>query len=362
MPITMANQAKEAFAESGWLRGGRVLLFCGLFLMASLAHANKTLNIYAWANEIPNSLIQKFEHETGIQVNVSTYDSNETLYAKLRANKRNSYDIICPSAYYVERMRHLGLITKLDLTKLPNLNNIDSLFTKQKYDPGNQYSVPLVWGTTGIYYNQHWIKNPPTTWQDFWQPAWKDQLLMLDDIREVFSMALLSIGYEPQDTNPKHIEEAYQHLRQLVPNIKLFGSDAIRAIMIDEDVNVGMSWNGDAFKAQIENPEIKYVLPKDGFMIWLDCIAMPQQAPHPEEAYQFINFMLDAKNSAQITLQLGYAIANQAGRKQLPERLRDNTMIFPPKESLKRGYFQRDVGEKTIELYGRYWQELKMAF
>lgn len=326
------------------------------------AFAEKVLNVYAWAGEIPNSLIQKFEKETGIHVNFSTYDSNETLYAKLRANKQNMYDVICPSAYYVERMRNQGLLTKLDLSQLPNLSNLDILFTEQAYDPENQYSIPLVWGTTGIFYNQHWRKAPPQSWQDFWQPGWKDQLLLIDDIREIFSMALISLGYKPGDTNPEHIQAAYQKLLQLVPNVKLFASDAISALMIDEDVNVGMSWSGDAYKAQVENPRVQYLLPKEGFMIWVDCLSIPQHAPHLKEAYQFINYLLDAQNSTQITLQFGYAIPNRAGKKLLPKSLQENTTIFPSHEILKYGYFQRDVGEETIELYNRYWQKFKLAF
>ncbi len=340
----------------------KILSIVCLLPVSINASAEKILNVYAWAGEIPNSLVQKFEKETGIHVNFSTYDSNETLYAKIRANQHNMYDVICPSAYYVERMRNQGLLTKLDLSQLTNLKNLDALFTKNQYDPGNQFSVPLVWGTTGIFYNRHWNKTPPENWKDFWQQTMKDQLLLLDDIREVFSMALISLGYKPGDTNPEHIETAYQRLLKLVPSVKLFGSDAISALMIDEDVNVGMSWSGDAYKAQAENPNIQYFLPKEGFMIWVDCLSIPQNAPHVKEAYQFINYLLDAKNSTQMTLQFGYAIPNRAGKKLLPKSLQENKTIFPSREVLKSGYFQRDVSEKTIELYNQYWQQFKLAF
>ncbi len=340
-------------------------LLSGIFFFCTsvpLFAAAKTLNIYAWGAEIPISLIQQFQQKTGIHVNFSTYDSNETLYTKLRANKKTTYDIIFPSAYYVERLRNQNLLTKLDLNRIKNLKNLDPLFNQQAYDPGNQYSIPLVWGTTGIFYNRHWIKSQPTSWKDLWQPQWQNQLLMLDDIREGFSVALLSLGYKPDDTDPKHIEEAYQQLLRLVPNVKLFGSDAIRAIMIDEDVNIGMSWSGDAYKVQLENPMVEYVLPQDGFMIWLDCLAIPKKAPHLDEAYQFIDYMLEAANSAQITIQYGYAITNLAGQQVLPPALRENKVIFPSKERLKKGYFQRDVGESTVELYNHYWQLFKLAF
>lgn len=340
----------------------KMMICLFFFSISAPLFAEKTLNIYAWGAEIPISLIQQFQQKTGIHVNFSTYDSNETLYAKLRANKKTTYDIIFPSAYYVERLRNQNLLSKLNLQQIKNIKNLDPLFNKQAYDPGNQYSIPLVWGTTGIFYNRHWIKPPPRSWKDLWQPQWQDQLLVLDDIREAFSIALLSLGYKPDDIDPKHIEEAYQQLLRLVPNVKLFGSDAIRSIMIDEDVNIGMSWSGDAYKVQLENPHVEYILPEDGFMIWLDCLAIPKNAPHLQEAYQFIDYILEASNSTQITLQYGYAITNLAGQQLLPAALRENKTIFPPKALLKKGYFQRDVGESTVELYNRYWQSFKLAF
>ncbi|MDP3561899.1 MAG: spermidine/putrescine ABC transporter substrate-binding protein [Legionellaceae bacterium] len=334
-----------------------VLLLCSAFV-----NAKSSVNIYAWGNEIPSSLLAQFEKETGIQVNFSTYDSNETMYAKLRASKKNIYDIIIPSGYFVERMTKQKLLTKLDSDKLPNLKNLDPLFEKSDYDIGNQYSVPLVWGTSGIFYNNSWIKNPPTSWQALWQPEWKDQLLMLDDIREIFSLTLISLGYQPNDTDPKHIEAAYKKLLLLVPNIKLFSSDNICSIMIDEDANIGVSWNGDAFKANTENPRIQYVYPSEGFMIWIDCLAIPKNPPHPNEAYQFINFMLRAQSGAEITSQLGYATTNLAGKQLLPSSLRNNLTIFPNEEILKNAHVQRDVGEQAVELYSDYWQKLKLAF
>lgn len=324
--------------------------------------AAKTVNVYIWGGEIPKTLIQDFERETGIQVNLSTYDSNETMYAKLRASGTNVYDVILPSGYFVERMRNQGLLTRLDHQRLPNLANLAPQFSNNDYDPANHYSAPIIWGATGIFYNRARIKNPPTSWKDLWQPQWRRQLMLLDDAREVFSIALMSLGYNPNDSDPQHIAAAFNQLLQLVPNIKLFASDSIQALMIDEDAIAGLAWNGDAFKAQAENKQIGFNYPKDGFVLWVDCLAIPANPPHLEEAYQFIDFMFRPESGKKIALVEGVAITNAKSRALLPEAIRDNPIVYPSAEVLRASYMQRDVGEKTIALYSDYWQQFKMAF
>lgn len=340
----------------------KILITILICLFTNTLIAAPSLNIYGWGGEIPMELIWKFEKETGIDVHFSTYDSNETMYAKLRANKHPIYDIIVPSSSYVERMKNQGLLTPLDHSLLPNIVNIDPIFTSNTYDPNNNYSIPLVLGSVGIFYNDYWIKNPPKSWGELWDSRWANQLLMLDDARDVFSIALLSLGFDPNNKDSAQIKEAYQILLRLVPNIKLFASDAIRSVMIDEEANLGMSWSGDAPKVSAENSRVKFIYPKEGYVLWVDCLAIPINPPHLKEAYQFINFMLNAKNSSQITLINGYAITNLPGKKLLPKQIQNNPAIFPPRNLLKKGYFQRDVGEAATEQYNQYWEEFKLAF
>ena len=338
-----------------------VLLVILLFFSTSV-FANKVVNIYAWGGEIPKQIIQQFEQETGIRVNFSTYDSNETMYAKLRSSPQSLYDVVLPSAYYVERMQKKGMLSPIDHNKLSNYSNIDSAFTDNDYDRGNHYSIPLIWGATGIFYNQQHIKQPPKTWLSLWNPQWREQLMLLDDSREIFALALLSLHYSPNDQNPTHIHEAYQKLKQLITNIKLFGSDGVQAVMIDEDAIIGSAWNGDALKAHAENPNIGFVYPEEGFVIWIDCLAIPINPPHPQEAYQFINYLLSARISADVALKEGHAITNREGKKRLPEPIRNNTTVYPSDKTLQRGYVQRDVSEDTIALFNKYWQKLKLEF
>jgi len=338
------------------------LFYLFLLFFTQVALCTPVVNVYVWGGEIPKKLVKAFEAETGINVNFSTYDSNETMYAKLKASNNSIYDVVLPSGYFVERMVRQGMLEKLDFSQLNNRINIDPQFTNNDYDPGNHYSVPLIWGTTGIFFNQNKIKSPPSKWQQLWDKRWREQVMLLDDSREVFAIALMSLGYNPNDNDPSHIEAAFNHLLELAPNIKLFSNDGIQSIIIDEDANLGSAWNGDALKAHAENSAINFVYPEDGFVIWVDCLAIPKNPPHLKEALSFINFMLNAQNSAQIALIEGHAITNAPAQALLPDDIRNNPMIYPSAEILKRGYFQRDLGEDTLKLYNQYWQQLKLAF
>lgn len=338
------------------------LFLCFVLFTLSVWADNKVVNVYAWGGELPKEIIHQFEKETGIQVNFSTYDSNETMYAKLKASRHSVYDVVLPSAYYVERMKKQGMLTPLQRSKLTNLKNLDPLFVHNDYDPEDHYSVPLVWGVTGIFYNNAWIKQPITSWNDLWNPKWRKKLLLIDDVREIFSMALMSLGFHPNDTNPTHIKLAYEKLVKLTPNIKLFAVDSIQAIIIDEDATVGSVWNGDAFKAYTENKAVRFVYPQEGFVIWVDCLAIPANPPHIEEAYLFVNFILRPDVAAQIATLEGHAITNTEGRKLLPTAISNNPMVYPSTDTLKRGYFQRDVDDNTITLFNEYWEELKLVF
>ena len=225
-----------------------------------------------------------------------------------------------------------------------------------------EYSVPFLWGITGIFYNKKYFNSQHfTKWSDLWQPDLYNQLMLLDDAREVFSMALLALGYPVNDKNPEHIHQAYLKLKTLMPNVRVFSSDTVVSIMIDDDATIGMAWNGDTYKASLENKAVNFVFPKEGFVIWVDNFAIPKSAPHKNNAYKFINFMLRADIAKAIALYTHYPTTNQAGQQLLPEAIRNNETIYPPANLLRKGQFQTDLDDKTLELYEKYWELLKMG-
>jgi spermidine/putrescine transport system substrate-binding protein len=338
-----------------------IFSLCLFPIIKSTANQN-SLNLYTFANELPVSVVQQFEKETGIKVNFTTYDGNETMYAKLKASNDAGYDIVMPSSYYIDRMSAEGMLIKLDKTKLLHFNNLDPEFLHLPYDPNNDYALPYIWSVTGIYVNKKYFDpNSIHSWKDFWQKKFYNKISFLDDPREVFSMSLMSLGYSANNEDPQHITQAYIHLKNLLPNIKLFNNDAIPSIFIDEDVTIGMAWNGNIYRAHLENPNLVFIYPDDGFVIWVDNFAIPKNAPHLANAYKFLNFILRPEQAKQATIQYGYGTANLAARNLLPKEIRENTVIFPTAEILKRGQFQKNVNDKALALYAKYWELLKIG-
>ena len=334
------------------------MVFCSAHAFAA---TENVVNVYTWSGVIPDSVIQQFEKETGIKVNFSTFDSNEIMFAKLKATKNPGYDVVEPSSYYIDRMRRQDMLQKIDKSKLSNFRNLNPDFLNAPYDPKNTYSIPFIWGITGIFVNKDFI--PPKSisrWSDLWNEKYSDQLMMLDDTREIFSMGLKVLGYSANDNNPEHIKEAYEKLKALLPNIKIF-SNAVLSILIDEDASVGMSWNGDLYKASKENSQLAFIYPKDGFVIWVDNFAIPKDAPHSDNAYKFLNFMLRADIARAIALDNNFPTPNLAGQKLLPAEIRNNPVVYPSRDVLRRGEFQTDVGDEALALYEKYWERLKMG-
>lgn len=333
-----------------------------LLTMQSVFANERVVNVYAWSEEIPPTVIAQFEKETGIKVNYSSFDSNEIMYAKLRASKKAGYDLIEPSSYYIDRLHHQGMLLPLDKSKLSNFNNIDPEFLNQAYDPANIYSVPFIWGITGLFLNNDYFPaNTITSWSDLEDKKYLNQLMFLDDAREVFSVALRMLGYSINDNNPEHIKQAYLKLKTLMPNVKLFNNDAIISLLIDEDATVGMSWNGNLFKASQENNKLQFIYPREGFEIWVDSFAILKTAPHAENAYAFLNFLMRPEISKQVSMNINYSTANLAAKKLMPLAIRNNPALYPSSELLKHGEFEKDIGDQAFALFEKYWEQLKIG-
>lgn len=336
-----------------------LIFVAGLFCTFAQARDN-VVNVYAWPQELSLEIIEQFQNDTGIKVNFSTFDSNEMLYAKMKATE-GQYDIIEPSGYYISRMLREGMIQKIDLNALTNYKNLDPRFRHPDYDPSGEYSIPWVWGVTGIFVNRNYHPSKQIEkWSDFWSYKYYDKLLMLDDPREVFNIGLLTLGHSPNEENPAILEKAYQHLLKLLPNIRLYNNNSVASLIVDEDVTVGMAWNADVYKASRENPKIEFIYPNDKFVMWVDAFAIPSDAPHLENAYIFLNYILQAKIAAIQLQETYYAITNQAAKESLPKELTDNKILFPDEVTLSRGEFQTDINNEALGVISRYWQLLKL--
>jgi len=327
---------------------------------AALGVEEKTLYVYNWSEYLPEAVLEQFEQETGIKVVYSTFDSNEAMYAKLRlVDEKNSYDIAVPSTYYVSKMRRERLLAPIDKSKLTNFKHLDPKLINRPFDEGNQYSVPYLWGSTGIAINTTKVKpDTVTRWADLWDPKFKDRLLLTNDMREVFHLGLRILGYSGNETDPKHIEAAYEKLKTLMPNVRVFNSEAPRMPYLEGETDAGMIWNGEAYQAKQENAAIDYIYPAEGVALWMDNLVIPKNARHVAEAHVFIDFLLRPEIAKTISEEIGYASPNLAAVASLDEATRTNRTVYPSEEDLSNAEFQTDVGE-AITVYEKYWELLK---
>lgn len=328
------------------------------------AASTDTLDLYNFSEFMPQQVLDGFEAETGIHVNYTTYDSNEAMYAKLKLlDDSSTYDLAVAATYYVGKMAKEGLLQEVDKSKLSNFNNLDTSLLNTKVDPESKYSIPYVWGSTGLAIDGA-IVDPATvtSWNDLWRPEYKDQVMLMNDMRDVFGMALLTLGYSSNSRNPDEIKAAYNKLTTLMPNVKTFNADAPRIPYLEGETTVGMIWNGEAIMGKDEGLiSLVYKYPTEGAMFWMDTIVIPKNAKNVDAAHQFINYTLRPENAKIISEQIGYASPNLAARELMAKGKRDNTVIYPSKETVAKGEFMEDVGDDAIQIYQQYWDKLKAS-
>lgn len=334
-----------------------------LFAINSVAKAdNDTVYLYTWTEYVPNGLLDNFTKETGIKVIVSSLESNETMYARLKTlGKNGGYDVIAPSNYFVSKMRKEGMLMPLDHRKLPVLQQLDPNLLNKQYDPNNEYSLPQILGAPGIAYNREMVDHTNIhSWGDLWDSAYKDKLQLLDDAREIFNIALLKLGQDPNTTDPKVIKQAYEELLKLRPNILAFSSDNPANAFVAGEVDLGMLWNGSAYIARKDGAPIDLLWPKEGPVLWVDTLAIPATSQNPDGAHKLINYLLSAEVAKQLALEIGYPTPNLAAQKLLPPEMVNDVSLYPPAEILQKSHWQDDVGDAAI-IYENYYQQLKVA-
>ncbi len=330
-----------------------------IVLQSSTVLASGKVYVYNWTEYIPDTVLQQFTEETGIKVIYTTYESNEAMYAKLKLIKGEGYDLVFPSTYFVSKMRTEGMLQPLNADLVPNMSLLDQTLMDQEFDPGNAYSIPYMWGSTGIAVNTDVIPAQEIrSWKDLWRKEYRGQVLLQDDVREVFHMALKIKGYSSNSRNPEEIEQAYELLRELMPNVLLFNSDSPRLPYLAGEVNVGMIWNGEAWMAQQENSAIAYIYPSEGANFWVDSFVIPIGAKNIENAHAFINFMLRPDIAKACVEENGFATPVVKALELLDDTVRSSEVIFPPAHIVEAGEFQTDVGE-ALSVYQMYWEKLR---
>ncbi len=326
----------------------------------AIATSSDELHIYTWANYIDQELIDTFRAKTGIKVTFDVFDSNETMLATFQAGKAGIYSIIYPSDYKVTQMIKLGYLSELDHFRLESLRNLLPRFQKTVHDPGNRYSVPMSWGTTGLLYNSEKITTAPTDWNYLWENKEKlnRRMTLMNDVREVMGATLRSLGYSYNSTNPSELKKAYDRLQELKPAIATFTTDAWRDQLLAGDLFMSMVYSSDAVLAMNQNPKLKYVIPASGTSVWSDTMVIPKTAPNPDAAYAWIEFMLQPEVAAKGTERLFFATPNQAAIAKLPQALQSNTSLFPSMTTIDKSESIVPLDREVLENYDRYWTKL----
>lgn len=352
-------------------------LIAGLALLTATPASAETVNIYNWSDYIGETTLKDFTRDTGIATNYDTFDSNDVLEAKLLAG-RTGYDIVVPTAQpYFTRMIQAGLIKKLDKSKLPNLKNLDPKLMQRvaAADPGNEYGVIYQWGTNGIGYNVKKINErmpnaPVNSFDMFFKPEvvskFKDcGVTMLDSAAEVLPIALNYLGKDPNSENPADLKAAEDLLLKIRPNIKYFHSSQYINDLANGDVCLVLGWSGDVMQAKARaeeaknGQEIAYTIPDEGTILWFDMMAIPVDAPNPDAAYAFINYVLRPEVMAGITNYVAYANAVPGSLPLVTEALRTDPTVFPTPAVKERLFVVKTPSPAAERRLTRSWTKIR---
>ena len=322
-----------------------------------------TLHIYTWANYVDDSLTAAFTERTGIRVVVDIFDSNEIMLTKMQAGGGGAYSILYPSDYVVSEMVDTGLLAKLDRSRLVGLENLKDQWQNPAYDPGNAHSIPFNWGTTGLLYNRDATPGRPEDWIFLWdnKEALSRRITRLDDMRETLGVALKTLGYSYNTTDPAQIEAAYAQLRELQPHIAAFKTTGFENEILAGDLSVAMTYSSDAIALTLEDDRLDYVIPASGTSLWTDTLAIPSSAPNVDAAYQWMNFLLEPEVAQAAVERLFFATANQAAFNLLPDALRNNPHLYPPEAVLANSEGIQSIDTASNDLFDRFWTEITSA-
>jgi spermidine/putrescine-binding protein len=316
----------------------------------------QTLNIYNWSDYIDDRTIPVFQALANIRVNYDVYSSNEDLLAKMRAGP-TQYDIIVPTNQFIPTYRRLGLLQPLRQDLIPNLVNLDKAFVETDYDPGNKYTIPWQWGTTGIGYN---TKRVPGGKVDSWRalyepnPGLGGRISILREVTDLIGCTLIYLGKDPnstKDADLQQVVETFKDLRRRVKQLQ-FSSDTYIDQLAAGETWLAHGWSGDVFQAQGENADISYVIPKEGSLQWADVMCVPKDAPHPENAARFMNYVLHPKTAARISKYVSYGTPVPLAKALLPPEQLNDPGIYPP-SSIKLSFLTL-TDERIRKLQGAY--------
>ena len=339
-----------------------VVIAGGIFYNSKedLSGTNQVI-VYNWGEYFDPEVITLFEKETGINVVYEEFETNEIMYPKVQSGAI-AYDVVCPSDYMIQRMIENDLLAELNFDNIPNVKNIGQEYFKQsrQFDSENKYSVPYCWGTVGILYNKTMVDEPIDSWSVLWDEKYKDNILMQDSVRDAFAVALKYKGHSLNSTDLDELEEAKELLIEQKPLVQAYVIDQVRDKMIGNEAAIGVIYSGEAIYTQLENPNLEYVIPKEGSNVWIDSWVIPKNAKHKENAEAFINFLCRPDIAKMNFDYITYSTPNTAARELIEDpAIRNSKIAFPDASELERCETFQFLGDKNDAIYNKLWREIK---
>ena len=339
-----------------------VIVAGGFFYSAkNRSSAAEQVIVYNWGEYIDPDVLDMFEKETGITVVYEEFETNESMFPKVQAGAV-AYDVVCPSDYMIQRMIENNLLAEINFDNIPNLKNIGEQYLKQSqgFDPDNKYSVPYCWGTVGILYNKTMVDEPVDSWSILWNGKYADQILMQNSVRDAFGIALKYCGYSLNSTDLDELQAAKELLMKQKPLVQAYVVDQVRDKMISNEAAIGVIYSGEAIYTQSENPNLEYVIPKEGSNVWIDSWVIPKNAQNKENAEAFINFLCRPDIAKMNFDYITYSTPNTAARELIEDdAIRNSTIAFPNASELERCETFNYLGTKFDNIYNELWREIK---
>lgn len=320
---------------------------------------NGEVYIYNWGEYLDKRIIDVFEKDTGIKVIYNEFEENEDMYP-IVATGAAKYDVVCPSDYMVQKMISENMLLPINYDNIPNIKNIDENYLKsaEEFDPGNVYCVPYCWGTVGILYNKELVDGPIDSWSVLFDEKYKNEILMINSVRDGFMIALCYLGYDLNTTSEAELNEALDLLKKQSPLVQAYVVDQVRDKMIGEEAAIGVIYSGEAIYTQRENDKLEYVVPKEGSNVWIDGWVIPATAQNKENAEAWINFCCRADVALANFNYITYSTPNKAARDLIEdEDIRNSVVAFPGRDVLDRCNTFKYLGEEVEEMYLNKWNQ-----
>ncbi len=338
-------------------------LFCAVAMTAcggSKVGENGVVKVYNWGDYIDEEVISMFEKETGIKVVYDLFETNEEMYPVIEAGG-TSYDAICPSDYMIAKMIENGLLQEINMDNIPNLKYISEqqLLSSQYFDPDNSYSVPYTYGTLGILYNKTMVDEPVDSWNILWDEKYKGNVLMYNSVRDLFVPALVLGGSSINSTNETELEAAKQLLVDQKPLVQAYVMDQIKDKMINNEAALAMAYSGEYLYIKEENPDIDFVVPKEGSNCFIDSWVIPANAENKENAEAWINFLCRPDIAKMNFEYITYSTPNTGAIEEIDDELKADDVLFPSNETLNNCEVFNYLGEDGDSLYNNLWKEIK---